>query len=324
LKGITGAKADTEQTGLLSEFGSYGPVECLNQTDKVQVMANLLKTGKLGFAALAVVLALGLASCKSSNVSSSDFVDDIESADVLYNQALASMDLGKMARAKKKLEQLDKQHPYSEYSRKALIMQTFIAYRQAEYADAASFGQRYVSLYPGDKDAAYAQYLVGMSYFRQMPDITRDQTVTGRAYNAMLKITEQYPDSEYAEDAKAKMRIARDQLAGKEMLTGRYYMERREFLAAINRFRYVVENYQTTRHVEEALARLTESYMALGLANEAQSAASVLGHNFPDSQWYVDSVALLRTGGLEPRENPKSWLAAIGRGIQASRNTSGS
>jgi outer membrane protein assembly factor BamD len=178
-------------------------------------------------------------------------------------------------------------------------------------------------LYPGDKDAAYAQYLVGMSFFRQIPDITRDQTVTGKAYNAMLKITEQYPESEYAEDAKAKMRISMDQLAGKEMLTGRYYMERREFLAAINRFRYVVEKFQTTRHVEEALARLTESYMALGLANEAQSAASVLGHNFPDSQWYADSVALLRTGGLEPRENPKSWLAAVGQGIRASRNTSG-
>jgi outer membrane protein assembly factor BamD len=286
---------------------------------------NIKRTlGKLGFAALALSCMLALSACKSSNVSSSEFVDDIESADVLYNQALASMDLGKMSRAQKKLELLDKQHPYSEYSRKALIMQTFIAYRQASYVDAAEYGQRYVSLYPGDKDAAYAQYLVGMSYFRQIPDVTRDQTVAGQAYNAMLKITQQYPDSEYTEDAKAKMRIAVDQIAGKEMLTGRYYMERREFLAAINRFRYVVEKYQTTRHVEEALARLTESYMALGLANEAQAAASVLGHNFPDSQWYVDSVALLRTGGLEPRESPKSWLAAVGQSIRASKTTSGS
>ena len=265
--------------------------------------------------AFSLACVMGLSACKSSEVSSSDFVDDIEPADVLYNQALASMDSGKLTRAKKKLEQLDRQHPYSEYSRKALIMQTFISYRQGAYEDTSAFGKRYVALYPGDKDAAYAQYLVGMSYFRQIPDITRDQSTTGRAYNSMSKLVESYPESEYVEDARTKMRVARDQLAGKEMLTGRYYMERREFLAAINRFRTVAERFQTTRHVEEALARLTESYFAIGLANEAQSAAAVLGHNFPESQWYADSVKLLQTGGLEPRENPKSWLAAVSRSI---------
>jgi len=265
--------------------------------------------------AFSLACVMGLSACKSSEVSSSDFVDDIEPADVLYNQALASMDSGKLTRAKKKLEQLDRQHPYSEYSRKALIMQTFISYRQGAYEDTSAFGKRYVALYPGDKDAAYAQYLVGMSYFRQIPDITRDQSTTGRAYNSMSKLVESYPESEYVEDARTKMRVARDQLAGKEMLTGRYYMERREFLAAINRFRTVAERFQTTRHVEEALARLTESYFAIGLANEAQSAAAVLGHNFPESQWYADAVKLLQTGGLEPRENPKSWLAAVSRSI---------
>ena len=274
-----------------------------------------LRGGNLVTAALVLTIAISLGACKSSEVTSSDFVDDVEPADVLYNQALASMDEGKLSRALKKLEQLDEQHPYSEYSRKAMILQTFIQYRRGQYVEAAALGQRYVSLYPGDKDAAYAQYLVGMSHFRQIPDVTRDQTVTGKAHNAMAKLVEQFPDSEYAEDAKTKIRITRDQIAGKEMQTGRYYLERREYLAAINRFRHVAENYQQTRHVEEALARLAESYFALGLASEAQSAAAVLGHNFPDSQWYADSVKLLKTGGLEPRENPRSWLAAIGRSL---------
>lgn len=252
---------------------------------------------------------LGLSACKSNDVSSSDFVDDVKPADVLYNQALASLDKGNTKRAKSKLDELDQQHPYSEYSRRSLILQTFLDYRRANYADTILTGKRYVALYPGDKDAAYAQYLVGMAYFRQMPDVTRDQTTTGRAYNAMNLVVERYPESEYVEDAKAKMRIALDQLGGKEMLTGRYYLERREFLAAINRFRKVVEKFQTTRHVEEALARLTEAYFALGIVSEAQNAAAVLGHNFPESQWYKDSVSLLRSEGLEPRKNKNSWLA---------------
>ena len=266
---------------------------------------------------VAAVLLLALAGCKSSEVSSSDFVDEIVPANELYNQALSSIDAGNLGRALKKLEQLDRQHPYSEYSRKALIMQTFISYRQQKYDETAQFGKRYVSLYPGDKDAAYAQYLVGMSYHRQIPDVTRDQTLTAQAFNAMNTLVERYPESEYVEDAKAKMRFARDQIAGKEMVTGRYYMERREFQAAINRFRYVVEKFQDTRHIEEALARLTESYYSIGLANEAQAAAAVLGHNFPESRWYADSVKLLQTGGLEPREDAKSWLAAISRSIAA-------
>lgn len=264
-------------------------------------------------AALMLVAALMLGACRSSEVSSSDFVDDVEPPGVLYNQALASMEAGNLGRALKRLETLDRQHPYSEYSRKALILQTFITYRQGQYPDAAALGERYVALYPGDEDAAYAQYLVGMSHFRQMPDVTRDQTETGKAFNAFQKVVEQYPDSEYVTDSRNKMLVVRDQLAGKEMFNGRYYLERREYLAAINRFRYVVENFETTRHVEEALARLTEAYFALGLAGEAETAAAVLGHNFPDSAWYADSVTLLRTGGLEPRENPKSWLAGIGR-----------
>ncbi len=254
---------------------------------------------------------LALAACTSSETSSNDFVDNIEPADRLYNQAIAELDDGDMANARKKLEEIDKQHPYSEYSRRSLVLQTFIHYRKGQFEDAINTGKRYVSLYPGDSEAAYAQYLVGMSYFRQMPDISRDQTITQRSYNAFNEVIERYPESEYVEDSRTKMRICLDQLAGKEMLTGRYYLERREFLAAINRFRKVVESYQTTRHIEEALARLTEAYYSLGMVEEAQAAAAVLGHNYPESQWYKDSVKLLQSGGYEPRENAGSWISKL-------------
>jgi outer membrane protein assembly factor BamD len=261
-----------------------------------------------------------LGACKSSETTSNDFVDNIQPADRLYNQALADLDGGDMKAARKKLEEIDQQHPYSEYSRRSLVLQTFIHYRKNEYEEAINSGKRYVSLYPGDAEAAYAQYLVGMSYFRQMPDVSRDQTITQRAYGAFNEVVERYPESEYVEDSRTKMRIALDQIAGKEMLTGRYYLERREFLAAINRFRKVVENFQTTRHIEEALYRLTEAYMSLGVVPEAQTAAAVLGHNYPDSQWYKDSVKLLQTGGVEPNENTGSWISKLFAGSQPPRS----
>ena len=152
-----------------------------------------------------------------------------------------------------------------------------------------------------------------MSHYRQISDVTRDQKSSKNTYRTMNELIERYPDSEYVEDAKRKRRIAKDQLAGQEMLVGRYYQERNEYLAAINRYRGVVEKYEDTRHVEEALARLTESYFALGLTSDAQTAAAVLGHNFPDSQWYRDSYALLEKGGLRPLENKDSWLSRASR-----------
>ncbi len=269
----------------------------------------------LPFAALAA-----LGACTSSETSSNDFVDDIQPADRLYNQALADLDSGDARNAKKKLEEIDKQHPYSEFSRRSLVLQTFRHYRKGEYEDAVNTGKRYVALYPGDPEAAYAQYLVGMSYFRQMPDVSRDQTITQRAYLAFKEVSDRYPESEYVEDSRTKIRITLDQLAGKDMLTGRYYLERREYLAAINRFRQVIEEFQTTRHIEEALARLTEAYFALGVVDEAQTAAAVLGHNFPESQWYKDSVKLLSSGGAEPRENSGSWISKVFAGSQAAKS----
>ena len=278
----------------------------LNSHDGQTMTRKLLTAACLGLLLLA-------GACTKTGESSSEYIDSIEPADELYNQGLANLDAGDRKEARDKFEAIDKQHPYSEFSRKSLLMLTFMAYRDGQYTDSVSTGKRYVSLYPGSKDAAYAQYLVGMSYFRQMPDVTRDQNITAKAYTAMKVVSEQYSESEYVEDAKAKMRITFDQIAGKEMLVGRYYQERREFLAAVNRFRQVIEKFPTTRHVEEALARLTESYFALGLTNEAQTATAILGHNFPESQWYKDSYKLLQTGGLKPRENRGSWLSRVGK-----------
>ena len=182
-------------------------------------------------------------------------------------------------------------------------MSTFASYRRGEYDDAISSGNRYLTLYPGTSDAAYAQYLIGQSYFNQIPDVTRDQQKTQRALAAMQEVVQRYPDSEYADDAQKKIIMTRDQLAGKEMQIGRYYLERREYLAAINRFKEVTTEYQDTRHVEEALERLTEANLAMGLVGEAQTAASVLGHNFPDSRWYKDAYNLLKKKGVSPQDN---------------------
>lgn len=265
-----------------------------------------------GFKTIALVACVVAVSACSSTDKNADFaVDEIIAPDTLYNQALANLDAGDLTESQKRLEDLERQHPYSEYSRRSLILNTFINYRKGAYAEAANSGNRFLQLYPGDSDAAYAQYIIGMSYFKRIPHITRDQAVTLKAYNAMNALVEKYPDSEYVEDAKNKILVTRDQLAGKEMLVGRYYQERREFLASINRYRKVVESYPNTRHVEEALARLTESYFSLGLAQEAQNSAAVLGHNFPDSKWYADSYKLLQTGGLEPRESENSWLQGL-------------
>lgn len=257
---------------------------------------------------LTVIGLVALVGCSKSDEDTDFALDNIQSADSLYNQALANLDAGDLKRAEKRLDDLNAQHPYSELSRRSLILKTFVHYRKGEYNEAAATGKRFISLYPSDNDAAYAQYIIGMSYYKQIPHITRDQTTTRQAFEAMNALVEKYPESEYVDDARTKIRISRDQLAGKEMLVGRYYQERREFLAAINRFRKVVERYPKTRHVEEALARLTESYYSLGLAQEAQNSAAVLGHNFPESQWYKDSYKLLQTGGLEPREADNSWL----------------
>ncbi|MFZ2102628.1 MAG: outer membrane protein assembly factor BamD [Oricola sp.] len=274
-----------------------------------------MRTGRTVVRAAVIAASVGLlGACQSKDdkLDLQSYVDTIDPADVLYNQGLANMNSGKLREAAKKFEAVDRQHPYSEYARKANVMAAYTSYKLAKFDDAIQAARRFVNLYPTDEDASYAQYIIGLSYFSQMPEVTRDQRDTMLAIQNFNELLERYPGSIYEEDAKAKIRIARDQLAGKEMQIGRYYLERREYPGAINRFRSVVEEYSNTRHVEEALARLVETYYAMGLVSEAQTAAAVLGHNFPDSPWYADSYKLLQSGGLEPRENAGSWIARAG------------
>src|SRR6201991_101685 len=236
------------------------------------------------------------------------FVD--EPADKLYNEGLYFMNEKKDAKAaSKKFEEVDREHPYSEWARKSLLMSAYAYYNSGDYDSCIGAATRYVTLHPGSPDAAYAQYLIAASHYDQIPDTSRDQGRTEKAIAALEEVIRKYPTSEYAVSAKAKLEGARDQLAGKEMAIGRYYMEKRDYTAAINRFKTVVTQYQTTRHVEEALERLTEAYMAIGIVPEAETAAAVLGHNFPDSRWYKDAYNLVKSGGTEPNENKSSWIS---------------
>ena len=236
-------------------------------------------------------------------------------ADTIYNEGMAAIRDRHYEGAAKKFDDLEKRYAYSDWSRKALLMTAYSNYQGEKYDDAINASKRYLQRHPATKDAAYAQYLMAMSQYKQIPDVNRDQERAERALQALNELVEKYPSSEYTADARSKIQITRDQLAGKEMEVGRFYLEKRNFPAAINRFREVVAKYQTTRHAEEALARLTEAYMALGITGEAQTAAAVLGHNFPEGQYFREANALLQSGGLQPREERSSWLSKAFRSV---------
>jgi outer membrane protein assembly factor BamD len=273
-------------------------------------------------AVFASLLAISLAGCDSGSGLGSFFSskekDDPDfdrPPETLYNEGLTQLGDRDYSEATKKFGKLEKYYPYSEYTKKSLILTTYAKYDQGDYSEAIASGRRFVQLYPSDKDTPYAMYLVGMSYFNQIPDITRDQERAEKALAAFDELLQRYPDSEYANDARTRVMVARDQLAGKEMEVGRFYLEQRNYTGAINRFREVLIKYQTTRHTEESLARLAEAYLSMGIADEAQTAGAVLGHNFPDSQWYKQTFALLKSGGLEPRENTNSWISKAVKAI---------
>lgn len=229
----------------------------------------------------------------------------------LYDQGLGKLADSDPTAAAKKFTDLGKRYPDSDWARRGLIMTTYSQYRAADYDSAVQTAERYIKLYPKTPDTAYALYLEASSYYSQVPDISRDQERATKALALFQQVGQNFPKSEYAEDAKFKVQVMTDQLAGKEMSVGRYYLSRRNYTAAINRFRNVLTAYQTTRHSEEALYRLTEAYLGLGISEEAQTAAAVLGHNFPDGQWYKDAYALLKTGNLEPSENQQSWISKV-------------
>ncbi|MFG1237128.1 outer membrane protein assembly factor BamD [Xanthobacter autotrophicus DSM 597] len=263
----------------------------------------LLRGGAL---VLAVAMGLLVSGCASDK---DDTIPPDEPAEKIYNEGLTLLRRQEPEKAARRFEDVDKSHPYSEWARKALLMTTYSYFEAGKYDEAIGIGKRYIALYPGSADAAYAQYLVASALYENIPDITRDQRKTRQALDALEDVVRKYPNTEYAATAKKKIEVARDQLAGKEMAIGRYYLEQRNYTGAINRFKVVVTQYQTTRQVEEALYRLTECYMAMGIIGEAQTAAAVLGYNFPDSTWYKDAYRLVQSGGGEPQENKASWMS---------------
>jgi outer membrane protein assembly factor BamD len=239
----------------------------------------------------------------------------IDPADLLYNQGLAAMKGGDYTKAAKRFDQLDREYPMTDWSKKAVLMNAYANYKGGQYDDAASAAQRYVSLYPQSPDAAYAAYIYASSNYAMIPDVTRDQERTLKALGAFDEIVKRWPTSEYAEDAKFKAQVARDQLAGKEMEVGRFYMKQGNYPGAVNRFKVVLAQFQQTREIEEALSRLAECYMALGVPTEAQTATAILGHNYPNSQWYKDAYTLVKSNGLEPREDEGSWISKTFRNV---------
>jgi outer membrane protein assembly factor BamD len=244
-----------------------------------------------------------------------EIVYSTDPADKLYNQGLYYLEKKDYKQADKKFKEVDLQHPYTEWARKANVMAVYSKYKQAEYVEAIAEGKRYVTLHAGAKDADYVQFLIGMSYYNQIQDVSRDQKTTQDALNELDQVSRRYPQSEYADQARQRVQVARDQLAGKEMAIGRFYLKDGNFIAAVNRFKTVIIQYQTTRHVEEALARVAEIYLTMGIVGEAQTAAAVLGHNFPQSQWYKDTYALIQSKGLTPREDSGSWISKAFKGI---------
>lgn len=249
----------------------------------------------------AVVVALGLAGCASSP-EEEEYVE--RPVAELYNEALDLLETNDPVGAARAFEEVQRQHPYSQWATRAELMAAFAFYEANRYDEAIAAAQRFVELHPGNDDVPYAHYLIGVSYYEQISDVGRDQRMTEQALSAFNELTRRFPDSAYARDARLKADLARDHLAGREMQVGRYYLRRGAYVGAINRFRNVVDNYQTTTHVPEALHRLTEAYLMLGVETEAQRAAAVLGANFPGSRWYQDSYALMVDGAPTSEQLP--------------------
>lgn len=236
-------------------------------------------------------------------------------ANALYKKGIKDMQERDYETSAKTFTTLEKAYPYSQYQRKGLIMTTYAQYENKSYDDAIGSAKRYLGLYPNSPESPYVTYLEAMAYFDQIPDVNHDLARAESAVDVFNTIVTKYPNSEYAADAHYKMAIARDQLAGKEMDVGRWYLRQGDYTGAINRFRTVLAKYQTSRQTEEALERLTEAYLAMGLPQEAQTAAAVLGHNYPNSPWYKEAYEHLQgRGGLKPSEDPSSWISRTFKG----------
>lgn len=264
-----------------------------------------------GFLKTALLVSM-LAGCAS--LGSNERPLDSYTAEEIYKRGELELETGKRPKdALIYFQEVERLYPYTEFAKRALIMQAYTHHKAKQYPEARDAAQRYLDFYPGDEDAPYALYLMALSYYDQIDDVGRDQGITFQALQGMRDVIETYPDSEYARSAMLKFDLAFDQLAAKEMEVGRYYLKRGHYAAAINRFRVVVADFQTTTHTAEALHRLVECYLALGLTDEAQTAGAILGYNYQASPFYDDSFRLLKGKGLSPEAKGDGWLQTIYR-----------
>jgi outer membrane protein assembly factor BamD len=238
--------------------------------------------------------------------------------ETIYNEGMKSLDRRVWPEAARQFDEVQRQHPYSTWAQQALLMAAYARYRSRDYDEAISSAQEYIALHPGGEAAPYAYYLVAICQFDQIIDVGREQARSELTLAALNEVTTRFPRSEYARDAEVKKDMVRDQLAGKEMEIGRYYLRRNEHLAAINRFKRVIDTYDTTTHTPEALHRLVESYLSIGLVAQAQAAAAVLGYNYPGSDWYTDSYALMTASGVEVPQKPagdSGWFSRMWKAV---------
>ncbi len=272
----------------------------------------MAKTKHVSKIAITILLAsVSLAACQSNKGLKDKAPAYVERpVELLYNNARDLVSKRDYAEAVNAFDEVDRQHPYSEWARRSILMSAYSSYAQNKYEDAIEAANRYSSMYQGgsEENSAYAYYLIAICYFEQIVDVGRDQRMTELALASLNELVQRYPNTAYAKDARLKMDMTRDQLAGKEMEIGRYYLSQDQHLAAIGRFKRVVDIYQTTSHTPEALHRLVESYLSMGLIDEATKIGAVLGYNYPGSEWYEKSYKLLTSKGINPKEKPKRRL----------------
>jgi outer membrane protein assembly factor BamD len=286
-------------------------------------MASAVSAGRRGMIAALCAVVVALGGCSRDFGPGFNFgfggnrpppIEDRAAQDI-YLDAEALLADGRPEAAGEMFDEVERLYPYSEWAKRAMLMSAFAYHEGGLHDQSRAAAERYLEFFPADTDAPYAQFLIALSYYDQIVDIGRDQANTFEALQEMRDIIERYPESEYAQSAKLKFELALDHLAGKEMEVGRYYLGRGHYTAAINRFRVVVEDYQTTTHTPEALHRLVESYLSLGLVPEAQTAAAILGYNFQGTVWYRDSYALLAGSGVRPADAGSGWLNQLYRQV---------
>lgn len=274
-------------------------------------------------AASAGLALMGLAGCGSlfgtddetNNVNKDAANYQERSVEAIYVDGWRMINMGNWEACAAQFNEVDRQHPYSVWARRAMLISAFCSYQANAYPAAIATADNYISLHPGSREVAYAFYIKAISLYEQIVDVNRDQSNTEGALVALQDVVQRFPDTEYARDATLKIDLTNDHLAGKEMAVGRYYLVRGDYIGAINRFRTVVDQYQTTPQIAEALQRLTEAYYSLGLNSEAQTAAAVLGRNYPGSGWYQSAYNILRGRNLKPMEDRGSWISQAFRKV---------